>query len=159
MFTTQMVIENPRRASLVQHLIALAAVHGIRTLDGYEDLVSTLSHAMENLKDQSYTAPFVGFKLSNDVPYHSGIQTNDLVVLGVSQFIFILTLNHFKPLSTVCNFVLIEVLNLFQDIRLKWPNDIYFGRKLKLGGVIVKSSFFRNRLTCNIGKTSAKIRR
>ncbi len=38
-----------------------------------------------------------------------------------------------------------------QDIRLKWPNDIYFGRKSKLGGVIVKSSFFRNRLTCNIG--------
>ena len=42
MFSTQLVVENPRRASLIQHLIALAAVHGIRTLEGYEDLVSTL---------------------------------------------------------------------------------------------------------------------
>ena len=39
MFSMQLSIENPRRASLLQHLIALAAVHGIRTLDGLEDLV------------------------------------------------------------------------------------------------------------------------
>ena len=40
MFSAQLVMESPRRASLIQHLIALAAVHGIRTMDGYQDLVS-----------------------------------------------------------------------------------------------------------------------
>ena len=27
------------------------------------------------------------------------------------------------------------------DLRLKWPNDIYYGADTKLGGVLVSSSF------------------
>lgn len=75
MFSMQLEVQNPSRASLLQHVVALAAVHGIRTMEGYQDL----------------------------------------------------------------------------DFRLKWPNDIYFGRQSKVGGAIAFSSFFRNKLTCNIG--------
>ena len=48
--------------------------------------------------------------------------------------------------------IFVSWLYFFQDIRLKWPNDIYFGRQTKLGGVIVHCSFFKNKLTCNIGE-------
>lgn len=54
MFTAQLVIESPHRASLLQHLIALAAVHGIRTMTGYQDLVrklSSLDHYQIEKKD------------------------------------------------------------------------------------------------------------
>ena len=37
------------------------------------------------------------------------------------------------------------------DVRIKWPNDIYYGKQLKLGGVIAKSSFFGNQLSVTIG--------
>ena len=38
------------------------------------------------------------------------------------------------------------------NIRLKWPNDIYFGEELiKLGGILVQSSFARNCFTFKIG--------
>lgn len=37
------------------------------------------------------------------------------------------------------------------DIRLKWPNDIYFGNKVKLGGVIAKSTVVRDDFIVTIG--------
>ncbi|XP_077977245.1 biotin--protein ligase-like [Glandiceps talaboti] len=37
------------------------------------------------------------------------------------------------------------------DLRLKWPNDIYYGSDLKLGGVLVNSSFFIGEFTAVIG--------
>lgn len=37
------------------------------------------------------------------------------------------------------------------DIRLKWPNDIYYGREMKLGGVIVKSTFMEGIVHATIG--------
>ena len=37
------------------------------------------------------------------------------------------------------------------DLRLKWPNDIYFGNTMKLGGVIVKSSIMADVIHANIG--------
>jgi len=37
------------------------------------------------------------------------------------------------------------------DIRIKWPNDIYFGSAVKLGGVIAKSSLTRDELSVVIG--------
>jgi len=37
------------------------------------------------------------------------------------------------------------------DMRIKWPNDIYFGRDVKLGGVIVKSSVVSDVIHANIG--------
>jgi len=55
MFTAQLVIENTRRASLLQHLIALAAVHGIRTMNGYEDLVCNQSLIWRQDNQQNVT--------------------------------------------------------------------------------------------------------
>ncbi|ELU14557.1 hypothetical protein CAPTEDRAFT_134121, partial [Capitella teleta] len=37
------------------------------------------------------------------------------------------------------------------DVRIKWPNDIYFGSSMKLGGVLVKSSLMLKDFHCNIG--------
>ena len=37
------------------------------------------------------------------------------------------------------------------DVRIKWPNDIYYGRQVKLGGVIAKSSFMGSQLSVTIG--------
>ena len=64
-----------RRPSLVQHLVTLASVEAVRTVEGLEDL----------------------------------------------------------------------------DIRIKWPNDIYYGKQVKLGGVIAKSSFMGSKLSVTIG--------
>ena len=37
------------------------------------------------------------------------------------------------------------------DLNLKWPNDIYYGSKVKMGGVVVLSNIFRNEMVFNIG--------
>ena len=37
------------------------------------------------------------------------------------------------------------------DLRVKWPNDIYFGKTMKLGGVIVNSSITSDQIDANIG--------
>ncbi|KAL4232937.1 hypothetical protein ACF0H5_007625 [Mactra antiquata] len=37
------------------------------------------------------------------------------------------------------------------DLRLKWPNDIYYGKQMKLGGVIVKSTFMDGMVHALIG--------
>lgn len=36
-------------------------------------------------------------------------------------------------------------------LRLKWPNDIYFGSETKMGGVLAKSSFCGSEVVVNIG--------
>lgn len=38
------------------------------------------------------------------------------------------------------------------NLRIKWPNDIYYGDKLKLGGVLIKSSVIGNMVHINLGK-------
>lgn len=38
------------------------------------------------------------------------------------------------------------------DLRLKWPNDIYYSDKMKLGGVVVKSSLMGGACDAIIGK-------
>lgn len=37
------------------------------------------------------------------------------------------------------------------NIRLKWPNDIYYGSDVKLGGVLVSSTVNKDTITCYIG--------
>jgi biotin--protein ligase len=37
------------------------------------------------------------------------------------------------------------------DLRIKWPNDIYWN-KTKVAGVLVNSNYFENRFTLVIGK-------
>ena len=48
---------------------------------------------------------------------------------------------------TVCFFLTKDI-----NIRLKWPNDVYFGNKIKIGGVIVTSSATDNMLSAVMGK-------
>ena len=44
-------------------------------------------------------------------------------------------------------------ITLAQDInlRIKWPNDVYFGEGLKLGGVLVRSTILQDTLHINLG--------
>ena len=37
------------------------------------------------------------------------------------------------------------------DIRIKWPNDIYYGSKSKIGGVLRKSSVIKDKIIVTIG--------
>lgn len=37
------------------------------------------------------------------------------------------------------------------EIGIKWPNDVYFDKKTKLGGVLVKSSLMGNQIGLKIG--------
>ena len=37
------------------------------------------------------------------------------------------------------------------DVRIKWPNDVYFGATMKLGGILVKSSIMHDTIHANIG--------
>jgi len=45
----------------------------------------------------------------------------------------------------------LKKINAELDVRLKWPNDIYYGNKTKLGGVIVESSILRSNMILNVG--------
>lgn len=38
------------------------------------------------------------------------------------------------------------------DLRLKWPNDIYYSDKMKLGGVVARSSFVNGACDAIIGE-------
>lgn len=61
MCSMQLVIDNPRRASLLQHLIALAAVHGIRTQQGYQDLVNITIFCNFELLQAIYSGTFIWY--------------------------------------------------------------------------------------------------
>lgn len=37
------------------------------------------------------------------------------------------------------------------DLRIKWPNDIYCGRTVKIGGILVQSTLSNNRLCYIVG--------
>lgn len=62
-------------------------------------------------------------------------------------------------LSLIQHFMAVSVVHAIRSIPglenmnvgVKWPNDIYFGKTTKLGGVIVQSSFFRNNFIVRIG--------
>lgn len=41
-------------------------------------------------------------------------------------------------------------------LQVKWPNDIYYNKKVKLGGVLVKSSLMGSSAFLKIGKGSLK---
>lgn len=38
------------------------------------------------------------------------------------------------------------------NLRIKWPNDIYAGSQIKLGGLIVTTLVKSKNAICNIGK-------
>lgn len=59
-------------------------------------------------------------------------------------------LQHITSLAVVES---VRSLPGYQDIelRLKWPNDIYFSNKMKLGGVVIKSTITDGVLQANIG--------
>ena len=38
------------------------------------------------------------------------------------------------------------------EMKLKWPNDIWFSNKIKLGGVLVQSTIMQQTLHANVGK-------
>lgn len=43
------------------------------------------------------------------------------------------------------------------DLRLKWPNDIYYSNLMKLGGVLVNSSMMGQTFSLLIGEVSLHI--
>ena len=59
-------------------------------------------------------------------------------------------LQHLVTLATVQAVRTVEGLEDL-EVGIKWPNDIYYGRQVKLGGVIAKSSFMGSQLSVTIG--------
>lgn len=55
-----------------------------------------------------------------------------------------------------CHFnLLVYLLTYYQqdiDLRLKWPNDIYAGGNVKIGGMIVATHVLSNLNICNVGE-------
>jgi len=54
----------------------------------------------------------------------------------------------------ILGLAVVQALRRFEgelDVRLKWPNDIYYKNEVKLGGVIVNSSFIGSELMLNLG--------
>lgn len=49
---------------------------------------------------------------------------------------------------------MLMIFYVLQDInlRLKWPNDIYYGQEIKLGGVLVKSTIVDGIVHATVGK-------
>ena len=54
-------------------------------------------------------------------------------------------LQHLVSLSVV------HALKDLCELSLKWPNDIYYGPNIKMGGVVILSSVFRDEISFNIG--------
>ena len=54
-------------------------------------------------------------------------------------------LQHLVALSVV------DSLKDFVELNLKWPNDIYYGSKIKMGGVVILSSIMKDQIIFNIG--------
>lgn len=50
--------------------------------------------------------------------------------------------------------MVLNPLNAFQDLdlRVKWPNDIYYSNLIKIGGVLVTSTFIGSTFHLLIGK-------
>lgn len=67
--------------------------------------------------------------------------------LQLRNFHSFVQLNRFNCYTVCCNFAFQNV-----DLRLKWPNDIYYSDKMKLGGVVVKSSLMGGACDAIIGK-------
>merc|ERR1719219_2424074 len=59
-------------------------------------------------------------------------------------------LQHLVTLATVDAVRSVEGLEDL-EVRIKWPNDIYHGSQVKLGGVIAKSSFMGSKLSVTVG--------
>lgn len=37
-------------------------------------------------------------------------------------------------------------------LKIKWPNDLYYGRMCKVGGLIVNATTINDKTVCTIGK-------
>lgn len=62
-------------------------------------------------------------------------------------------------LQHIASLALVEAvrsLEGYQDINvcLKWPNDIYHGRNVKIGGVVVSSTAYGNSFSAVIGRSA-----
>jgi len=51
----------------------------------------------------------------------------------------------------IVGLAVVQALGKYIQLRLKWPNDIYFQDQVKLGGVVVNSSMSANNFIINIG--------
>ena len=46
-------------------------------------------------------------------------------------------------LQHLVSLAVVHSLKDLVELNLKWPNDIYYGPKIKMGGVVILSSIFR----------------
>ena len=59
-----------------------------------------------------------------------------------------------QKLSLLQHLVSLAVVHSLKDLfqlNLKWPNDIYYGKNIKMGGVVIFSSIFKDQITFNVG--------
>jgi len=54
-------------------------------------------------------------------------------------------------LQHLVSLAVVHSLKDLLELNLKWPNDIYYGPNIKMGGVVVLSSVLRDEMTFNIG--------
>ena len=75
-------------------------------------------------------------------------------MLFVSQYYDAFLIINVLPTTNVILCKRNFVTFVFQDIdlRLKWPNDIYYGREIKVGGVLVKSTIMDGIVHATVGK-------
>lgn len=53
-----------------------------------------------------------------------------------------------RQLIHFCDSIMLQNIPL----KIKWPNDVYYGRKCKLGGSVVNATTIDNKVVCVIGK-------
>ncbi|XP_076799293.1 biotin--protein ligase isoform X1 [Arvicanthis niloticus] len=117
-----------QRIPFVQHLMSLAVVEAVRSIPEYE--CSVFAHGRGTIQWRTNNLPVATPLRKKDSPSAS-INFNSSSAIGVIPF----------PIHT--KFWLVEsCAGLFQDInlRVKWPNDIYYSDLMKIGGVLVNST-------------------
>lgn len=54
-------------------------------------------------------------------------------------------------LQHLVSLAVVHSLKDMVELKLKWPNDIYYGAKVKMGGVVAYSSICNDKMTFNVG--------
>ncbi len=162
-----------QRPAFLQHIAGLAVVEALTSLQGYQvrvhrkkdrccDVHSKVKSAINTLLDAA-TRPSLGQKcplFSNlqcgTAQGHGSASVNQsnfwFATLYVSGFGRSVNVGSSR-VDSLCARVLCACLQTI-DVRLKWPNDIWFSNKMKLGGVLVQSTIMQQTMHANVGEQS-----
>lgn len=135
MFTVGLQVELSsrlgRRIPFLQHLAALAVVEAVRTLPGYEVFffLSFFFPALECKNFQPDSCSLSSYRLMWKERERESKLITDVKIYSCLYFQDI-------------------------DLRVKWPNDIYYSNLIKLGGILVTSTLMGSTFHLLIGNSS-----